>query len=236
MVSPLLALGAVLVLFCLYAPFILGVKDYANGDLNGGYNRSFNVSVNGGAAQNFAFPVVASGNWNKVGGVTVPLTGFTQGGTNTIRFVADGYHPAPDLDWIEIMPGQGWTAEAESGSLTGAARTYGCAGTCSAGTRIAYIDPNSTVTMRNLKASTAGSHSVVVYYTNGEAAARSLRVQVNGGPSILFSGAFKPTGDWVNIGSVTLTLPGFTAGTANTIVFSADWNFQAPDLDFIEIN
>ena len=31
------------------------------------------------------------------------LTGFTPGSTNTISVTADPIHPAPDLDWIEVV-------------------------------------------------------------------------------------------------------------------------------------
>jgi hypothetical protein len=76
---------------------------YTDGDAcNGTCFRYFNISVNGGAPQNFAFPVVKGGNWNMVGAMSVSLTGFVAGTTNTITFTGDTAHAAPDLDWIEV--------------------------------------------------------------------------------------------------------------------------------------
>jgi hypothetical protein len=80
---------------------------YTNGDTTG-LNRFFNISVNGGAAQNKAFP--GSASWSKPVGVTVTLSGFVAGNTNTIKFLGDGTHAAPDLDWIEVI--QAGTANA----------------------------------------------------------------------------------------------------------------------------
>jgi hypothetical protein len=206
---------------------------YTNGDGTDLLNRSFNISVNGGAAQHFAFP--ATGDWDKPTGSTISLTGFLAGGNNTIRFVADGTHAAPDLDWIEIMPGSGWTIEAETGSIQGTAKASGC-GTCSASSRVTNFGLNTSLTIGKIKASTAGTHTVVVYYTSGYSTAASIYVSVNGNAKVLLSGAFPPTGDWGNVRSVALTLSGFLASSTNSITFSTDATFTAPDFDFIEVN
>jgi hypothetical protein len=79
---------------------------FANGD-TGSSTRYFNIKVNGGAAQSVAFPVVASGDWSKVGQSLVTLTGFSAGSTNTVQFLGDGLHGAPDLDWIEVVAAPG---------------------------------------------------------------------------------------------------------------------------------
>jgi hypothetical protein len=75
---------------------------YANGDC-GTSSRYFNVKVNGGVAQNRAFPIVTCGDW-KIGQATITLSGFNAGTNNTVDFMGDGAHAAPDLDWIEVMP------------------------------------------------------------------------------------------------------------------------------------
>ena len=168
--------------------------------------------------------------------MTVALGGFLQGDNNTIRFLGDGTHAGPDLDWIEIMPGQGATAEAESATVTGQAHAYTGCTTCSAGARIGSFGPNSSVKMGNVTASAAGTRTVVVHYSNGDSAARSIYIKVNGNPATLFSGTFKSTGSWTTFGSVSLPLAGFTAGSANTITFSTGAIFSAPDLDFIQVN
>jgi hypothetical protein len=84
---------------------------YDNGDSGSG-QRYFNIKVNGGAAQNKAFNIVAQGDWTAVGQAQITLSGFTAGSTNTVQFMGDGMHMAPDLDWIEIMaaPGSGGSA------------------------------------------------------------------------------------------------------------------------------
>jgi hypothetical protein len=209
---------------------------YANGDASANSIRRFNISVNSGAAQNVSFPVVQAGNWNKIAGMTIAVGGFLQGDNNTIRFLGDRTHPGPDLDWIEIMPGPGSTAEAESATVTGQAHAYTGCTTCSAGARVGSFGPNSSAKMGNVVASTAGTHTVVVYYSNGDSAARSMYIKVNGNPATLFSGTFKSTGSWTTVGSVSLTLAGFTAGSANIITFSTGATFSAPDLDFIQVN
>jgi hypothetical protein len=77
---------------------------YADGDScgNTACERWFNISVNGGPPQPWAFPVVKAGNWNVISGMSVGLTGFVAGTTNTITFTGDAAHAAPDLDWIEV--------------------------------------------------------------------------------------------------------------------------------------
>jgi hypothetical protein len=77
---------------------------YANGDacLDDACARYFNISVNGGAPQTWAFPVVKGGDWNVISGMPVTLTGFVTGTVNTVAFSGDAGHAAPDLDWIEV--------------------------------------------------------------------------------------------------------------------------------------
>jgi hypothetical protein len=75
---------------------------YANGD-GGGNIRYFNIKVNGGAPQQKGFKVVEGGNWSAIGQASVTLSGFVAGSTNTVEFLGDGIHAAPDLDWVEII-------------------------------------------------------------------------------------------------------------------------------------
>jgi hypothetical protein len=42
-------------------------------------------------------------SWDTPAAASVSLSGFVAGATNTISFVGDGIHPAPDLDWIEVV-------------------------------------------------------------------------------------------------------------------------------------
>ena len=208
---------------------------FTNGDKTS-QGRYLNISVNGGAPQRFAFPTVSYGNWDVVGSMTVTLLGFVQGGNNTVQFLADGTHQAPDLDWIEVMPGAGQTIEAETGVLTGSAKVSAnnCTG-CSSGMRVGTIVQTSTVTLANINRALGGAHSIYIYYSNGSASARSLRVSVNGGTTKVLNNLFPSTGSFTTFGSTTVSLSGFVAGPTNSITFSAVNGSAAPDLDFIQV-
>jgi hypothetical protein len=77
---------------------------YSNGDYaSWNYSRQFAISVNGGAPQSRSFPIVAQGNWASLSSITVNLSGFVAGSTNTVSFVGSTANPSPDLDWIEVI-------------------------------------------------------------------------------------------------------------------------------------
>jgi hypothetical protein len=42
-------------------------------------------------------------DWSHPRGAAISLSGFNAGSNNTITVTADSVHPAPDLDWIEIV-------------------------------------------------------------------------------------------------------------------------------------
>ncbi|HTA20005.1 MAG TPA: hypothetical protein VK989_11970, partial [Polyangia bacterium] len=92
---------------------------FANGDCPTGNLRYFNIKVNGGAAQSRSFASISCGNWDAIGQTMVTLSGFTAGSTNTVEFLGDGTHAAPDLDWIEVMAAPG--ASAPTGTTKGCA-------------------------------------------------------------------------------------------------------------------
>ncbi|HTA20690.1 MAG TPA: discoidin domain-containing protein, partial [Polyangia bacterium] len=73
---------------------------YTNGDTSV-YQRFFNVIVNGGTPQLKGF--VQSAGWSADAQASITLTGFNAGSNNTVQFIGDGVHGAPDLDWIEII-------------------------------------------------------------------------------------------------------------------------------------
>ena len=73
---------------------------YENGDAPN-LTRYLSFVVNGGAPQTKAFAGLS--DWEHPRGAAVTLTGFTPGSTNTITVTADPIHPAPDLDWIEVV-------------------------------------------------------------------------------------------------------------------------------------
>ncbi|HEY2729300.1 MAG TPA: hypothetical protein VGK52_05115 [Polyangia bacterium] len=205
---------------------------YTNGDTS---TRYLNISVNGGGAQHIAFPVVSAGNWSAVFGQTINLSGFVTGSTNKVSFMNDGCNAAPDVDWIEVMPSGGFTAEAETGLLGGSAQLTVCP-TCSYAWRVGYFNPNSSLKLSNINATSSGTHTVVVYYTSGDSCNRSISASVNGGATQVFSGVFPPTGSWDGVKSASISLAGFNAGQSNTITFSTNSSQTAPDIDFIQVN
>jgi hypothetical protein len=95
---------------------------YANGDCGSGL-RYFNVKVNGGPVQNKSFPIVAQADWTQIGQAIITLDGFTAGANNTVQFMGDGAHSAPDLDWIEVIAAPGSGSSATSGSTCAAGAT-----------------------------------------------------------------------------------------------------------------
>jgi hypothetical protein len=111
---------------------------YADGDC-GSMQRYFNVKVNGGPVQNKSFAIVAQGDWSQIGQAVITLDGFTAGANNTVQFMGDGSHAAPDLDWIEVVAAPGTGSSATTGK------------TCAAGSSVAIQS------MQNLQYASARS-------------------------------------------------------------------------------
>lgn len=126
--------------------------------------------------------------------------------------------------------GASYEAEATGNTLAGGAWRAACA-TCSGGQAVKNIGNNDgTLQVNGIAAASAGSYSVKIYYMNGDAAARTSLVSVNGGAATTV--AFAPTGSWTTVGSVTITV-NLNAG-ANTIKFYHNAGSYAPDFDKVE--
>ena len=123
--------------------------------------------------------------------------------------------------------------EAEAGSLFGQASRVAC-DMCSGGQRVS-LKADSGFTLDGIDAGGPGTHTLVVYYTNGDSTPGSIYIGVNGGDSQAFPAFFPPTGAWDKVATVSLSLGGFRAGTNNEVTFFIDSEQTAPDLDRVEV-
>jgi hypothetical protein len=128
---------------------------------------------------------------------------------------------------------RGKTFQAESATLTGAASVLTGANN-SNGKRVGNLNANSSVKFSGVPAATAGTNNLVIYYANGDGGGlRYFNIKVNGGAAQ--QKGFKFLGDWGKVGQATVTLSGFTVGSANTVEFLGDGSNSVPDLDWIEV-
>jgi alpha-galactosidase len=68
----------------------------------GDNTRTFAISVNGGPAKHWAFPI-SGGNWFETGRLTIELDGFMAGEKNSITFKNVGTAWSPDLVGVEML-------------------------------------------------------------------------------------------------------------------------------------
>jgi len=196
---------------------------YANGTTT---NRPMDISVNGTVvATNVAFNGTSS--WDTW--ATSTVTANLNAGSNTVRATATTATGGPNVDYLEVAPPApaSTTVEAESGTLSGAARLASCSA-CSGGQKVGFIGNGSTnhVTL-SVTAATSGTRQMTIAgLVNGT---RTFFVSVNGGAGIQvpMTGTSFATPITTSI-NVTLN-----AGT-NTIRFYNDTAY-APDLDKIDI-
>jgi alpha-galactosidase len=86
---------------------VVGV-DFINYDValgsawsNGTNTRNLTISVNGGKAKRWAFPI-SGGNWYETGRLEVELSGFNVGNSNQILLSSPGTDPSPDVVGLEV--------------------------------------------------------------------------------------------------------------------------------------
>jgi hypothetical protein len=135
---------------------------------------------------------------------------------------------------------RGQTFQAENATLSNGLAPIQCSpGSCSNDQRVGYIGPHATVTFNNVMSTTAGTRTLIVYYTNGDACsgpcARYFSISVNGAAPQIFAFPVVTAANWNAVGAMPVVLSGFVAGAANTIVFKGDTSHAAPDLDWIEV-
>lgn len=68
----------------------------------GSNTRNMTISVNGGTAKRWAFPI-SGGDWYETGRLLIEVDGFVEGTKNSVVFGAPGTDPAPDLVGIEVF-------------------------------------------------------------------------------------------------------------------------------------
>lgn len=126
--------------------------------------------------------------------------------------------------------GMNYEAEAAGNTRTGTAGTAACTG-CSAGSRVGYVGQGATLGFNAVAAAAAGLNLLNIDYINGDAAARSATLQVNGQQATVVS--FPSTGSWSSVGTVSLIVA-LRQGASNTLTFgnATTW---APDFDAIKV-
>ena len=136
---------------------------------------------------------------------------------------------------------RGQTFQAETATISSGLSIIACnPGVCSGGYRVGNIGPYATVTFNNVFSARAGSHTLIVYYADGDsctnnACQRYFDISVNGGPMQVWGFPVVKGGNWNVIAGMPIALTGFVAGTTNTITFKGDLTHSAPDLDWIEV-
>ncbi|KAI1855490.1 hypothetical protein JX266_000355 [Neoarthrinium moseri] len=68
----------------------------------GSNTRNLTVSVNGGAAKRWAFPI-SGGDWSDTGRLEIEVDGFEAGSQNEVVFAGFGSNPGPDLVGFEVF-------------------------------------------------------------------------------------------------------------------------------------
>jgi chitodextrinase len=177
-------------------------------------------------------------NGTKVG--TSTSTSFTDTGlspSTSYSYTVDAYDPAGNVSAASAALAvsttatgvSGYQAESPANTLAGGAIVQACSA-CSGGQKVGYIGNGGTLTFNQVTASSAGSHTLTVYYVDGDAG-RSGVVTVNGTATTL---SFHGTNDsnWNFVQSLTVTVT-LNSGS-NTIRFSnpSGW---APDIDQITV-
>jgi alpha galactosidase A-like protein/ricin-type beta-trefoil lectin protein/alpha-galactosidase-like CBM13-containing protein/alpha galactosidase C-like protein len=126
-----------------------------------------------------------------------------------------------------------YEAESSANTRTGSATVATCAA-CSGGGRVGSIGSGAASTLRfnGVAATRAGLAVATIAYTNGDAAARTATLAVNG--QVPTTVAFPPTGAATTPGTVSVIVA-LGAGTGNALTFSSAPG-PAPELDAIAIS
>jgi hypothetical protein len=196
---------------------------YASGE-----DRYANMSVNGGAGSLLRF--ASTGSFTTVGKLTVTVN--LNAGNNTIAFSnTSGW--GPDFDRITLPPRLNLTfyeAEASSNTIAGGASISTCTG-CSGGKKVGYVGSGGTLTINGVNASSAGTHTLIIYYLDSDAG-RTANLSINGGSATALNFSGTNNGDWNTVYTYSVTV-NLNAGN-NTIAF-ANSAAYAPDFDRIGI-
>ena len=122
-----------------------------------------------------------------------------------------------------------YEGDASANTLADGAVVQNCSA-CLDGKDVGYIGEGGTLTFPDITESAAGSHTMTVYYVDGDAG-RSAVITVNGTPTtVSFTGTDNSNWDYVQTLTIAVSL---NAGT-NTIEFSNPGAW-APDIDHIVV-
>ncbi|RKP49874.1 hypothetical protein D7Z26_18770 [Cohnella endophytica] len=126
-----------------------------------------------------------------------------------------------------------YEAEASGNTLAGGANANACTA-CSGGMKVGGVGNNSgTLQFNGINSASAGTKTLTIYYTNGDATARTGLMSVNGGTGVSVS--FPPTGSFTTVGTVTVSVA-LNAGSGNTIKFyTVNAGVWCPDFDKINV-
>jgi len=168
--------------------------------------------------------------------MTVATTSSVAAGTYSITVTRKAASGSRTATYTLSVKGVGtsktsYEAEASSSTLAGGAKAVACSA-CSGGARIGYVGGSGTLTMKNVTVPAAGNYTITVAYTNGDASSLKLKLSVNGGTAVTFTGA--PSANWNTpaTGTVTLAL----AAGSNSILFSnTRTTGDVPDIDKITV-
>jgi hypothetical protein len=180
-------------------------------------------------------------NWSSLGfsgAATVrDLWSHTDLGTSTNSFSATLNAHASRL--LKVVPGSGgggggaksYEAESSANTLGGRAVIAACSG-CSGGEKVGYVGLSGTLQFNNVQASSAGTHTLTIYYVDGDAG-RSAQMSVNGATATTISFHGTNNANWNVVQSLTVSVS-LNAGN-NTIKFS-NAAASAPDFDRITVS
>jgi hypothetical protein len=124
-----------------------------------------------------------------------------------------------------------YEAEASNNTLAGGAAVV-TNSICSGGKDVGDVGKGGTLQFNGIS-STGGSHTVTIYYINGDGANRTAQMSVNGGTATTVT--FPSVGTWTSeqVASVQVTVT-LNSGSSNTILFS-NATAWAPDFDRITL-
>ncbi|NUR70541.1 MAG: hypothetical protein HOU81_06955 [Hamadaea sp.] len=187
----------------------------------------------GRAFESSSIQVLVNGVWTAANTTNAPTDGAVPSGSafDCPALTFSVVHPNDNwLDQIGAPPsGNSAEAEASTNTLAGQAAVRSSSG-ASGGALVGYVGNGTANYLQfNGITSTAGAHSVRVYYASG--ATRSMTISVNGGTAISVS--TPSTGGWDTVGSVVVTLN--LVAVSNTIRFGNPTGW-APDFDRIVIS
>lgn len=135
---------------------------------------------------------------------------------------------------IYITPGtvSGTNYEAESGTLSNGAIVQSKS-FCSGGYDVGYLggSSNGTVVISNVYVSTAGTHSLTIYYVSSEN--RTVYVTPNNGS--WFGVSCPGTGNWNTVSAITTNIS-LNAGNNTIKLDNGSGTAYAPDIDRIVVN